>query len=134
MNQEQRNDLAGLATKLIKCKPPAGRDFDMADWDCGTTACAIGCFCLWNPRDRLQITLDNKSDQYGNNQLRAKMWLDGKPQKHTMEAVAKRFGITFEDAYELFGNSYHDSGDKKDVAQRIRWFLKTKTARSNKHS
>lgn len=99
----------------------------MANWVrrlyCGTTVCAIGAFCLHNPKDDLRL-----------DELEGDV-ISGESKGYS--AIAERFDITYEEAEALFGyddgeykqndetvNNYIEH-DKEAVIYRLEHFIKT---------
>jgi hypothetical protein len=112
MNRERLQQMVVMLRGL----PPEKREnFDMEDWNCGTTACAVGWACL----DPVFIEQGLHLDY-----LRIAPQFEG---GNGWYAVKHFFGVTFEQARYLFDINHYTKGCKTEpdeVADRIESFLK----------
>lgn len=100
--------------KVIEAVEAAPEErFDMETWSCGTTACAIGHYCLANRHAELWLDLDFTGI--------------GIPMLGTLDsyrAVEALFGISCDQAEEIFSPLKYTSGARRShVIARIRQFI-----------
>lgn len=87
--------------------------FDIATFDCGTSACAVGWFCRANPSDELHLIPD---DYGGLVRLRGKKGC-------SITAICQRFGIEYSDTTFLFYGNEGREESRSAVIARIEQFI-----------
>lgn len=74
------------------------RNLDMRDWDCGTTACAVGNYCMLPETEGLWLT------NLGHRRVPTDGSLYEESMTSLMDPVAKHFAIRIEGALDCFGS------------------------------
>jgi hypothetical protein len=111
MNRER---LQQMVTMLRGLLPEKRENFDIGEWTCGTSACAVGtaCFHPWFNEQGLHIN-DCGGPEFD-------LW-------HGWHAVEQFFELSSNEARDLFCGVRYPSGDDTkpdEVADRIESFLK----------
>lgn len=96
------------------------RKFRMTSWACGTTACAIGHYCIRHPRSPLKL-VGEPHEKYKGVELDKYGGLDA------YEAIAVFFGIYSVDAQYLFSPSEYSRPTRVNVIRRIEQFIRDAT-------
>lgn len=91
-----------------------GGEFDMTRWACGTSACAVGWYCIANPGCGLYLDMTCETD-----------WEVMSQTESNWDAVKVHFGLDIKQAGHLFG-SYKRSVEELSrtaVLRRLRAFI-----------
>lgn len=113
MNRER---LQQMVTMLRDLSPVHHKGFDISDWHCGTSACAVGHACL-TPSFQVQ-GLELQYDGSG--------WMPAFDGETSWYAVEKFFDLSEKDAEHLFYRTSYDTSydtTANEVADRIEEFL-----------
>jgi hypothetical protein len=111
-------DKLGLKKVVAAVRKAKPKDFHMGFWknDCGTAGCAIGHFCMRNPKDKLKLI----KEPYG-----FMPSCSNKAPDNAFKSIAYRFGIKLNEAELLFDGHHYQTVNKRNVIRRIERFIKT---------
>lgn len=115
-------DFDGLRMVIEAVRSEPDESFDMGAWvsnaGCGTSACAIGWFCLQNPADGLKL-------KHGIPQL---------GELCSWQAIHKRFGLNCFESCMFAKRDKRIDNTRAAVIARIEAFIAEKEKDSNAHS
>ena len=116
MNRERLNHLITILENVAPAR------FDLNEWKCGTTACAIGHACLDPELNRQGLYLERVAGDWG-------AWTPSYGDSRSWGAVQAFFDLNFSNTLHLFAHdSYHDEGEApvrpQEVIARIQQFMK----------
>lgn len=97
-------------------------NFDLTDWQCGTTACAFGWGCMYKPFQEEGLRLSTESESYKSEVHPLYKKLEG------FEAAEEFFELTSKEARDLFLKSHYNQEKPtvNNVISRIRKVIKKK--------
>ena len=113
-------DKIGLRKVIDAVRKAKPKEFRMELWksSCGTAGCAIGHFCMRNPKDKLKLIKDPDWEAYSPS-------CSNKIPLNVFKSIARRFGIKEEDAELMFDGYSYANPTKRNVIRRIESFIKT---------